>query len=102
MAAKATIAAASNALKRVRNGRRITDAGRTFESLPRTSSKSAKGSTRIGDLDRLRATSGIAYGDKSRLTTSIGVGCKAKGFGARGSGMTWGFGMHATTVPSPM
>ena len=43
-----------------RNGRLEIDAGRTFDSLPRTSSKSAKGSSLIGDLDRLRATSGIA------------------------------------------
>ena len=43
-----------------RNGRLEMDAGRTFDSLPRTSSKSAKGSSLIGDLDRLRATSGIA------------------------------------------
>ena len=43
-----------------RNGRRITDAGRTLDNRPRTSSKSAKGSSLIGDLDRLRATSGIA------------------------------------------
>ena len=41
-----------------RNGRLEMDAGRTCFLY--TSSKSAKGSSLSGDLDRLRATSGIA------------------------------------------